>query len=49
MGNRSRNLNLHFGLGLYITNTIVAQHNGQLILENSSETKGGQVTIKIPY
>lgn len=49
MGNRSRNLNLHFGLGLYITNTIFAQHNGQLILENSSETKGGQVTIKIPY
>lgn len=49
MGNRSRNSNLHFGLGLYITNTIVTQHNGQLKLENSPETKGGQVTIKIPY
>lgn len=49
MGNRSRNSNLHFGMGLYITSTIVTQHNGQLILENSSETKGGQVTIKIPY
>jgi glutamate dehydrogenase/leucine dehydrogenase len=27
----------------------LARNSGQLILENSSETKGGQVTIKIPY
>ena len=49
MGNKSRTSNMHFGMGLYITNSIVKQHNGQLILKNSDQTKGGQVMIKIPY
>ena len=49
MGNKSRTSNMHFGMGLYITSSIVKQHNGQLILKNSDQTKGGQVMIKIPY
>ena len=49
MGDHSRTSNLHFGMGLYITSSIIKQHNGQLILENSDKTKGAQVTIKIPY
>ena len=49
IGNKSRTSNMHFGMGLYITSSIVKQHNGQLILKNSDETKGAQVIIKIPY
>lgn len=49
MGNKSRTSNMHFGMGLYITSSIVKQHNGQLVLKNSNQTKGGQVIIKIPY
>lgn len=49
MGNKSRTSNLHFGMGLYITSSIVKRHNGQLRLENSSQTKGARVIIKIPY
>lgn len=49
MGNKSRTSNMHFGMGLYITSSIIKQHNGQLILKNSDETKGAQVIIKIPY
>ena len=49
MGDHSRNSNLHFGMGLYITSSIIKQHNGQLILKNSDKTNGAQVVIKIPY
>ena len=49
MGNKSRTSNMHFGMGLYITGSIIKQHNGQLILKNSDKTKGAQVIIKIPY
>ena len=49
MADRSRSSNLHFGMGLFITKSIVQQHNGQLILSNSEKTGGAQVTIKIPY
>ena len=49
MGDNSRTSNLHFGMGLYITNSIIKQHNGQLILKNSDKTNGAQVIIKIPY
>ena len=48
MGNKSRTSNMHFGMGLYITSSIMKQHNGQLILKNSDKTKGAQVIIKIP-
>ena len=33
MGNKSRTSNMHFGMGLYITSSIIKQHNGQLILK----------------
>lgn len=41
--------NMHFGMGLYITSSIIKQHDGQLVLSNSKKTGGAQVTIKIPY
>ncbi len=49
MSNQSRNSDAHFGLGLYITDLVTKQHNGQLFLENSEKTGGAKVTIKIPY
>lgn len=49
MGGHSRTFNMHFGIGLYITSSIIKQHNGQLILKNSDKTNGAQVIIKIPY
>ena len=48
MADRSRSSNLHFGMGLFITKSIVQQHGGQLILSNS-EKIGAQVIISIPY
>lgn len=48
MSDQSRNSNAHFGIGLYITDLVIKQHNGQLILENSRKTGGAKVTIKIP-
>lgn len=47
MADRSRSSNLHFGMGLFITKSIVRQHGGQLILSNSEKTGGTQVTILI--
>ena len=49
MADRSRSSNLHFGMGLFITKSIVQPHGGQLILSNSEKTGGAQVTISIPY
>lgn len=49
MADRSRSSNLHFGMGLFITKSIVQQHGGQLILSNSEKTGGAEVTISIPY
>lgn len=48
MGEKSRGSKIHFGMGLYIVDTIVKQHRGVLLIENSSETCGAKVTIKIP-
>ena len=49
MADRSRSSNLHFGMGLFITKSIVQQHDGQFILSNSEKTGGAEVTISIPY
>ena len=49
MGDKSRTSNMHFGMGLYITNSIIKQHGGQLVLSNSKKTGGAQAIIKIPY
>ena len=47
MGNESRTKNGHHGLGLYIADTIIKKHNGELILSNSVNG-GGKVIVKIP-
>ena len=49
MGDKSRTSNMHFGMGLYITNSIIKQYGGQLVLSNSKKTGGAQAIIKIPY
>lgn len=49
MADHSRSSNLHFGMGLFITKSIVQQHGGQLALSNSKKTGGAQVIILIPY
>ena len=48
MGDQSRNSKLHFGMGLYITNSIMAQHNGQLILEKFKRNRRRKGTMKLP-
>src|SRR5699024_2037669 len=47
MDDQSRNSKSHYGIGLYVVNSIVNQHGGQLILSNSEKTGGAQVTILI--
>lgn len=47
MEDLSRSSKLHFGMGLYIAETVVKQHGGELLLENS-EVGGARVAIRIP-
>ena len=48
MDDQSRGSKMHFSMGLYIAESIVKQHGGNLILENSKQTHGANVIIKIP-
>lgn len=48
MDNQSRSSKLHFGMGLYITNHIMEQHHGNMQIQNSAETKGGEVILTFP-
>lgn len=48
MDDKSRNSKQHSGIGLYMADLIIKQHNGELLLKNSSITKGAEVTVKIP-
>jgi signal transduction histidine kinase len=48
MGDKSRTSNAHYGMGLFITNSIAEQHDGKLSIANSTTTGGGMVTIEIP-
>lgn len=48
MGDHSRALNAHYGMGLYITQNIINQHNGSLNITNSKSSGGGEVTIWVP-
>lgn len=47
-GDSSRSSKFHYGMGLFIADSIVKQHGGTLTLENKSSTGGGMVIIKIP-
>jgi len=44
----SRSSKSHYGMGLFIANSIALQHGGTLSIENSSATGGGMVIIEIP-
>ncbi|MFA9462808.1 MAG: ATP-binding protein [Velocimicrobium sp.] len=48
MGDKSRTSNTHYGMGLFIANSIAIQHGGTLSIANSEVTGGGIVTIEIP-
>ena len=49
MDEQSRHSKSHYGIGLYVADSIIAKHGGQLILSNSEKTGGAQVIIEIPY
>lgn len=46
-GDSSRNSKLHYGMGLFITDSIIKQHGGTLTIANSPVTGGATVTIDI--
>ncbi|MCR3758634.1 HAMP domain-containing histidine kinase [Clostridium felsineum] len=48
MGDSSRNNKSHYGMGLYIADSITKQHDGKMKLYNSNITKGAEVRICIP-
>ena len=48
MDDRSRNSKFHFGIGLFMADLVMRQHEGQLILDNSEKTGGAKVVMKIP-
>lgn len=48
MDDGSRHANAHYGIGLFMADLTAKQHGGQLFLENSPETGGARVTMKIP-
>ncbi|MRN53172.1 sensor histidine kinase [Paenibacillus monticola] len=48
MGDFSRTSNIHYGIGLYIADSIVKLHGGRLHIVNSPLTGGAQVTLEIP-
>jgi len=47
-GDPSRNAGNHYGMGLYITQSIVQSHGGKLLIDNDLTAGGGKVTITIP-
>ncbi len=46
-GDKSRGRDGHFGIGLYMVKLVAEQHGGQLLFENSKETGGARVCMKI--
>ena len=48
MDDRSRNSKAHFGIGLFMADLVMKQHEGQLIIDNSKQTGGAKVVMKIP-
>lgn len=48
MDDKSRNSKKHSGIGLYMAEQVIKQHNGELVLGNSARTGGAEVLVKIP-
>ena len=44
-GDFSRSSKQHYGMGLFIADTIVKQHGGTLVISNASSTGGGMVEV----
>ena len=49
MSDSSRSNKMHFGMGLYIANSIIEQHGGKLHLENISDDGGAKVIMQLFY
>ncbi|MCU6762049.1 Alkaline phosphatase synthesis sensor protein phoR [uncultured Roseburia sp.] len=47
MDDSSRNSKMHFGMGLYIVDSIMKQHSGQLFIANDITTHGAKVIMNI--
>lgn len=46
-GDQSRCSNDHYGMGLYFARTTAIKHGGELVLDNSTRTKGARVTLTV--
>ncbi|MFA9465416.1 MAG: sensor histidine kinase [Velocimicrobium sp.] len=46
-GDFSRSSKLHYGMGLFIADSIVKQHGGEILIANSPITGGGMITIEV--
>lgn len=46
-GDISRSSKLHYGMGLFIADSIIKQHSGTLVVANSPATGSGMVSIEI--
>lgn len=47
-GDKSRNSNFHYGMGLYIVKEALRQLEGNIYLENSKSTGGAKVSLEVP-
>lgn len=47
-GDKSRNSKNHYGMGLYIAEKFIVNHNGSIEISNSEILSGAKVTVKIP-
>lgn len=47
-GDKSRTSDSHYGMGLFITQTLIQKHGGQVSLKNADDGPGAEVLIRIP-
>lgn len=47
-GDRSRHRKGHYGMGLYIADSFIRQQGGTMEVENSAETGGARIKVRIP-